>query len=302
MIKNSATFCYTVPVTILPQHIPKRVNNPHIMKLKEIRDFQGTIYGAYRKNMRIFPWRRTHDPYQILISEVMLQQTQAGERTVRKYEEFLKAFPTIKALAQSSFEKVFRIWQGLGYNRRAKALRDAARIIVTERKGKISKNEDELVKLPGIGPYTAAAVCAFAYQKPVVCLETNIRTVYLLFFFSRRRTPVSDKEIIPLIEETLDKKNVREWYYALMDYGAMLKKRHGNLNRKSRHYTLQSRFEGSDRQVRGKILRELSEGHLTSYGISRKVPFDSERIQKQVATLLTEGLIEKTGRHFSLAS
>jgi len=272
------------------------------MTKKECHYFRDRIYSEYRKGSRTFPWRSTEDPYRILISEVMLQQTQAGSRTVEKYHVFLEYFPNIVCLAKASLKDVLTIWQGLGYNRRAKALRDTARILVKEYGGVIPNDAEALIKLPGIGPYTASAICAFAFNQPTVFIETNIRSVYIHFFFFRRRREIDDREIMPLIEETLDRKNPRRWYAALMDYGATLKRHAGNPNRRSKHYSRQSVFEGSDRQIRGLILRELSRGALTFRAISQKTAFESTRVHKQLSALSREGLIFKKGRLFTLAT
>ena len=263
------------------------------MKKRDIQHFQKTVYQAFRERGRSFPWRDTRNPYRILVSEIMLQQTQAGPRTVEKYHAFLETFPTIQTLAAAPLSDVLRLWQGLGYNRRAKALRDTARIIVKEHKGKVPADPQMLVPFPGIGPYTAAAVCTFAYNKPLAFIETNIRVVYIHFFFSRRRTPVSDNEIMPLVEETLDTENPREWYCALMDYGALLKKKHLHLNKKSKHYARQSTFEGSDRQIRGKLIKVLTKksAALSPGVLAREIQEDLPRVREQLQRLAHEEML-----------
>ena len=163
------------------------------------------------------PWRTTRDPYSILVSEIMLQQTQV-ERVKTKYTEFLAAFPTIESLASSLLTDVLRTWQGLGYNRRAIALKRCAEEIVSRYSGQFPRDTAELETLPGIGPYTARAVAAFAFGMAEPLIETNIRTVFIHFFF-HGRDRVSDREIMPLVARTLDRHNPREWYYALMDFG-----------------------------------------------------------------------------------
>ncbi|HEV7449668.1 MAG TPA: A/G-specific adenine glycosylase [Candidatus Paceibacterota bacterium] len=198
------------------------------------------------------PWRKTHDPYRILVSEVMLQQTQV-DRVVPFYKSFLKKFPTAKALAKAPLSKVLKAWQGLGYNRRGKYLWEAAKIISTKGwKG----------KLPGVGLYTAAAVQAFAHNKPAVFIETNIRTVFFYHLEDSnilKKVRITDVELLPLIEEALKKSKMqpRDFYAALMDYGSHLKKQGIKLNQKSKHYAKQSKFEGSARQKRANKLREL---------------------------------------------
>jgi A/G-specific adenine glycosylase len=249
-------------------------------------NFQKIVYTHYAKNKRNYPWRTTTDPYKILVSELMLQQTQT-DRVVPKYLVFIKTFPTIKKLANATTADVIRHWQGLGYNRRALYLKKCAANVVTEYKGIFPKKETDLQKLPGIGPYTAAAIMAFAYNKPAIVIETNIRTAYIFHFFTDA-TDVSDSELIPIIKKTLDKKNPRVWYNALMDYGAAVKREHGNLSRKSKQYTKQSTFKGSEREVRGKILRMASLG----CNIKEAVAIDP-RAEKVIADLETEGFIVK---------
>lgn len=216
--------------------------------------FQEKIKKFYKKNKRSFPWRNTNNPYCILVSEIMLQQTQT-KRVVQKYNEFLKAFPTAHDLSSAKQSDVLTIWQGLGYNRRALNLKRTAEIVTSEYNNKLPDTEDKLKKLPGIGPYTAGALIAFVYNQPSVFIETNIRRVFIHEFF-KNKTDVHDSEIMPFIEKTLDKDFPREWYYALMDYGNYLT-RFENANKKSKHYTKQSRFEGSKRQVRSSIVKFL---------------------------------------------
>lgn len=196
------------------------------------------------------------DAYQILVSEVMLQQTQVA-RVIDFYPRFLKTFPTIKLLAEAPLSRVLQLWQGLGYNRRAVMLQRAARVVMQRHAGTMPTDYEALLELPGVGPSTAAGIMNFAYNQPAPYLETNVRTVYLHFFFDDASCKaIDDKEILPLVIKTMDKENPREWFYALLDYGVMLKKTVGNLNRKSKTYTKQSPFEGSARQARAKALRK----------------------------------------------
>ncbi len=255
----------------------------------EKKRFQKTIWDHYTKHRRSFPWRETRDPYKILISEVMLQQTQA-DRVVSKYLAFLKRFPDFKTLARVKPASVLKEWQGLGYNRRALALKRLAEVVVKEYRGCLPQNREQLTALPGIGPYTASAVLAFAFNTPTVFIETNIRTVYIHFFFEGKKK-IHDKELLPFIEKTLDTKNPREWYYALMDYGAHLKKQ-GNPSRRSTHYVKQSKFKGSERELRGKILKLLLEyKKIPMRDIAEVLQEDPERVTRNVESLHEEGFL-----------
>ncbi len=227
------------------------------MTKESILQFKKTIWAHYKKHGRHnAPWRNTHDPYQILVSEFMLQQTQVS-RVLVKYPEFLKRFPTLKTLAAASLRDVLIAWQGLGYNRRAYSLKRLSEIILRDYSGKIPRQQAALLALPGVGPSTAGGILAFAFGKAMPYIETNIRRVYLSFFFPKKKN-VSDKALLQLIEETLDTKKPREWYYALMDYGVMLGKARPNANTRSAHYTVQPRFKGSVRETRGRILAVLT--------------------------------------------
>jgi A/G-specific adenine glycosylase len=265
-----------------------------------IRKFQKIILQHYEKHARAFPWRRTREPYQIFVSEIMLQQTQV-DRVIEKYEKFIVVFPDVFSLARAPLEKVLKAWLGLGYNRRAIALKKSAEIVVKKFKGKLPEAEKELLTLPGVGKYTAAAISVFAFNHPVVLLETNVRTVFIRFFFSDQNT-VTDQEIIPFIEKTLDRSNPRRWYNALMDYGVMLKKNMPNPGRKSAHYTRQSRFEGSDRQIRGAILRALAVGKSKSVPeIIRRVGSDPDRTKKILLQLQEEGFVTRKKQKIMIA-
>jgi A/G-specific adenine glycosylase len=256
-----------------------------------ISAFQKKIYAYYKKEKRSLPWRRTRDPYKILVSEVMLQQTQAS-RVTEKYTQFLKRFPTVKELAGSETREVLKVWQGLGYNRRALMLLHTAKIVVSYYKGIFPKTYEGLMTLPGIGPYTGSAIMTFAYNKPQVMIETNIRAVFIHFFFPHTKK-VSDKKLIVFIEKYGDYKNPREWYNALMDYGAMLKRTEINPSRKSAHHVVQSKFKGSQRQVRGAIVRLYTENEgITKRTIIKRLPYKKDIIENQYAKLRIEGFFK----------
>jgi len=246
------------------------------------------------------PWRETSNPYHILVSELMLQQTQVP-RVLEKYREFIARFPDAAALAKAPLRSVLTVWQGLGYNRRALALKQIALALVAQHRGKVPSSFDDLVKLPGVGKATASAILAFAFNRPVVFIETNIRTVFIHFFFPGQ-DEVSDEEIIPLVTKTLDAANPREWYYALMDYGTFLKKSIANPGRKSRHYHKQSPFDGSNRQVRGRILRYLTrERQGTEEEIAEGLSLDPGKVKSALLALEKEGLLTRKGAGLTIA-
>ena len=266
----------------------------------EIRLFQGTIWQYYKREGRDLPWRKTTDSYQILVSEIMLQQTQV-ERVIEKYKQFLSAFPDFPSLAQAPLKAVLSVWQGLGYNRRALALRHIAQDVTKTFHGILPSLEDMLVKFPCIGKTTAGAVAAFAFHKPSVFIETNIRRVFIHFFF-RDKENVRDTDIFPLIEKTLDTSDPRQWYYALMDYGSMLAKQKQNPNRKSAHYQQQSPFKGSHRQLRGMVLRAIiAQPSVTESMLLKKLNKAPERVREALLQLQKEGFIQKKGRQFTIS-
>ncbi len=239
--------------------------------------------GHWKKEGRHdLPWRKTNDPYAILVSEIMLQQTQV-DRVIPYFARWMKSFPTPRKLAQASLEDVLRHWSGLGYNRRAKFLHEAGKWIVEEG---MPNEYRELRALPGVGEYTAKAVRVFAYNQPEVLIETNVRSVFIHHFFPSARS-VSDARLLPLIEEALDRQHPRQWYSALMDYGTHLKTLHPNPSRKSRHHAKQSPFKGSLREIRGEILKaHLSGAPLatlkTRYGERFIIAYDALRREKML--------------------
>jgi A/G-specific adenine glycosylase len=238
------------------------------------------------------PWRDTVDPYCILVSEFMLQQTQA-ERVLLKYGPFIARFPDFQSLSRASLKDVLAAWQGLGYNRRAIHLKKTAEEVMARHHGRLPETLDKLIRLPGIGKATAGAILAFAFNKPVVFIETNIRRVFISYFF-KDRVDIKDSEILPLVEETMDHDNPRRWYYALMDYGAMLKKQGANPNQKSAHYTKQAPFTGSDRQVRGAIVKQLlAQGTMEEQDLISIIGIEPGRAGKIFSSLEKDGFIER---------
>jgi len=238
------------------------------------------------------PWRRTTVPYRILVSEIMLQQTSVP-RVLSKYREFLRVFPSLTALARSEVQEVLAAWKGLGYNRRALALRDAARLLREKHAGRIPRTVDQLASLPGLGRATASSVLVFSFNVPIPFIETNIRRVFIHFFFPRSRN-VPDSRLLPLVEKTMDRKNPREWYYALMDYGAYLRSAGANSNLRSTVYVRQSPFEGSFRQLRGRVLDAmLTLGKATRAEIRATLEKPDERVGDALRQLVAEGFLTK---------
>jgi A/G-specific adenine glycosylase len=263
-------------------------------------EFRRLVYDHYRRQGRHdLPWRMTTDPYRILVSEMMLQQTQVT-RVLEKYGPFLDEFPDIPSLSGAPLQRVLRSWNGLGYNRRALMLRRAAR--ETERRfgGMLPRDFGALVTLPGVGQATAGAVCAFAFGEAHPFVETNIRAVFLHHFFSGEEL-VSDARILHLVESTLDYHNPRPWYYALMDYGAWLKKRYPNPSRRSAHHAKQGAFEGSDRQARGRIVRALTGLALDRRGLARETGLERERLSRNLARLEDEGFVVRERGRYRIA-
>ena len=276
-----------------------RTKNNRKLTSAEGRAFREKVYGHYHVHRRDLPWRKTRNPYRVLVSEIMLQQTQV-ERVIEKYKEFLAAFPDFVALAKAPLPQLLSLWSGMGYNRRALALKALAQKVVEDHKGRLPSDREKLLTLPGIGNYTAGAVMAFAFNKPVVFMDTNIRRVYIHEFF-RDQEGVHDDDLTPLVERTMDSADPRTWYNALMDYGTMLKQKHANPNRRSAHYTRQASFENSNRQVRGKILKLLvADAPLTVAQIVKKVDMDAERVKDNLGKMEKEGFITKSGRTFSI--
>lgn len=263
--------------------------------------FQKKIWKYYKEHGRHdLPWRNTKDPYKILVSEIMLQQTQVS-RVVPKYEAFLKTFPTLSQLANASQSEVLSLWQGLGYNRRGLNLWRSAQVIQNELGGVFPSTPDALDALPGIGPYTACAVVTFWKNKPLVFIETNIRTVYLVSFFESAKGNVKDSQLLECVSKTVDATHPREWYYALMDYGVMLKTIHKEKNTKSAHYRKQKPFKGSLREIRSGVLKLLLQKKaITSALLEKTIPFPKEKIRLVAEALVKEGFIRKEGHVLSL--
>jgi A/G-specific adenine glycosylase len=270
---------------------------------QEISEFQRAVFTHYNERARHeLPWRiaepdGSFDPYKIWVSELMLQQTQVN-RVIPKYLLFVERFTTIQALATAQLGDVLIAWQGLGYNRRAKFLWQAALQIVRQGDGKIPDNTKDLMALPGIGHNTAGAIIAYAYNQPALFVETNIRSVYFHHFFADH-TDIPDAEIQNLLSQTIDNSNPRVFYWALMDYGTYLKRQGKGRITKSKHYTKQNKFEGSQRQIRGHIIRLLSQGPLTVAKLLDEL--QDNRAQRVLKSLEEEGFIQLIGEEYRLA-
>lgn len=254
-----------------------------------IQDFKQTLWDYYKAHARDLPWRHTTNPYHIVVSEIMLQQTQVP-RVIEKYNEFLKVFPAWQHLAKASFTQVLQVWSGLGYNRRAKYLQAIAQKVVTEFNGTLPSDPLVLETFPGIGKATAASITVYASNKPIPFIETNIRRIFIHHFF-QDKSGIDDKEIALLVEATMDYTNPRQWYWALMDYGTYLATQVENPNRKSKHYTKQSKFEGSVRKIRGEILRQLMKHKILTKKQIHLLDSDGERVNVALKGLLQDGLV-----------
>lgn len=261
---------------------------------RALLEFSTLIWENYPTFKREFAWRETNDPYKILVSEIMLQQTQV-ERVTPKYEAFITRWPTLSSLAKASLSEILQVWKGLGYNRRALALATISKR--SEEFGYTLINDKEwLLSLPMVGKATYAALSAFAFNQESLYLETNIRRV-LIYHFYPNEEGVHDKVLYQQLQRLLHfQSNYREWYYALMDWGVALRSQIPNPNRRSAHYTLQSRFEGSHREVRSKLLF-LIQHHkkITKKEILKTLPYEKERVEKSLYELEKEGFLLKVG-------
>lgn len=254
-----------------------------LVKLSKIEDFQKMIFTWWKTHRRDLPWRQTHDPYKIIVSEVMLQQTQVL-RVLPKYAEFIQAFPTVQALANASPAAVLRVWKGMGYNKRALYLRELAKI------GKFPKIESELVKLPGLGTYTARAVLVFAYKRDIALVDTNIRQIITHFFFHDKLQ--TESIIRNVADQLLPKGESWEWHQALMDYGALHRfAPQGKLRKQP------VSFKESNRYFRGQIIDRLRDKPLRERTLLRGLDKPYGHLKSLLDDLEADGLItrSKTG-------
>lgn len=259
------------------------------------KDFQEMVLEKARELYRDMPWRTDTRPYYVLVSEIMLQQTQVS-RVLPKFEAFIKKFPDEKSLAAASLADVLMKWQGLGYNRRAKYLHQAAKKIV-ELDG-FPATEKDLMALPGVGKNTAGAICAYSFNLSSVFVETNIRTVYIHHFFNDE-FDINDKQILEKLKDTIDTEHPREFYWSLMDYGSWLKANGVRNNASSKHYVKQAQLKGSVREVRGYILRQLVAGEPINYEIVATA-FDETRAHEALEGLARDAIIHKKSSSYHL--
>lgn len=267
--------------------------------MSPIQEFQEAVWSYYARHVRTMPWRSDPSPYHVLVSELMLQQTQVA-RVIPKFEAFMETFPTVDDLAAAPLSDVLVQWQGLGYNRRAKFLHEAAKKIMDEYGGVFPSTLDALVSLPGVGKNTAGAILAYAFDDRAIFVETNIRTV-LFYHFFKDGALVDDKELISLLEQTLPEENYREWYWALMDYGTYLKREAGGRLDQSRHYKKQAPLKGSIREVRGQIIKALAGGRSTEVALKQELQAD-ERFSSALDGLIKDGLVVRTGLSLGLTA
>ncbi len=263
------------------------------MQKLPVAAFRRAVYSHFAKAGRHLPWRKKVTPYRTFVSEIMLQQTQVP-RAAEFFPRFIKRFPGWKRLAEAELKEVLAVWQGLGYNRRARFLHEAAKRVTGEFKGRLPDDPALLATLPGIGKATAASIAAFGFNRPAVFIETNIRAVFIHHYFPTRKS-VTDADLLPLVERALDRKNPRRWYSALMDYGTALKRLHGNPARRSAHHVRQPGFEGSSRQARGALVRCLaaSKRGMAVTALAKKTSLNENRTAELLAALVKEGLVKE---------
>ena len=275
-------------ITVVPK------SDSLVFSPERIQEFQKKVFSFYQKNKRDLPWRKTTDPYKILLSELMLQQTQVN-RVILYYENWIARWPTIDALASATRSEVLQAWMGLGYNSRAINLHKTAQKIVTEFDDDVLEAMKQYKEIPGVGRYTSQAVQIFSTNADLVTVDTNIRRIFIKEFNLPEK--ISDKELWKLAERCLPKGRSREWHNALMDYGALhLTSKKTGIKPK----TQQSRFEGSDRQLRARVIRILLQGDESLTNMSRTLNVASSWLQRILEKLISEEIISKKNNRYYL--
>ncbi|MCG3219956.1 MAG: Fe-S cluster assembly protein HesB [Candidatus Heimdallarchaeota archaeon] len=261
------------------------------IKNDKMKSFQDKIFSWWKDNKRDFPWRETNNPYLIMVSEIMLQQTQAP-RVVEKYLSFIDKFPDMESLSNSSQTELLHLWSGLGYNRRALWLKEAARKILEL--GSFPQTPKELQKLKGIGPYSARSILIFAFNSDIATVDTNIRRILVAEGFASEKT--SEKDLLKIAEELLPKYKSRDWHNALMDYGSIvLTASKTGIKPTSQ----QSKFKGSDRQYRGLILQYLLKNEKASIKeIISEFELEEERAISILHKMISDKLIHQKNEFF----
>lgn len=262
---------------------------------KKKTEFQERIFAWWEKNKRDLPWRHTHNPYNILISEVMLQQTQVS-RALPKYREFIREFPTVTSLAESPLATILRVWKGMGYNRRAKYLQKTAQTIITRFHGEFPSNEPDLLDLPGVGLYTARAIQVFAWKRDVAMVDTNVRQILVHYFFND--VPQSPKIIQDAADQLLPIGNSWEWHQALMDYGSLVmptvvpKKTRSTVGT-----SIPIAFKDTPRFIRGRIIDALRDSPQKENDLiaSFRMMYGKSEVfvSAQIEALVNEHMIER---------
>jgi len=269
-------------------------SNVQNISQEEIQRFQKKVLTFYKKNGRTLPWRKTTDPYKILLSELMLQQTQVT-RVTQYYEKWVDRWPTIDALASASKAEVLEEWMGLGYNTRAVNLHKAARIIVTQFHSDVLDAMTHYKEIPGVGRYTSQAVQIFSTNTDRITVDTNIRRIFIKEF--NLYETISDNDLWLLAEHCLPRGKSRDWHNALMDYGALvLTARKTGIKPK----TTQTRFTGSDRQIRARVIRILLQSDESLMTLSRALHVDQSRLSRILDKLLSEQIIAKKQNRYTL--
>lgn len=256
-------------------------------------EFQEIIWEKARELYRDMPWRQDTRPYYVLVSELMLQQTQV-DRVIPKFNAFIARFPDEQSLASAGLADVLTLWSGLGYNRRAKFLHESAKKIMADYEGAFPVTYAEVLGLPGVGPGTAGAIMTYAFNQPAPFIETNVRTVYFHHFFADGEK-VSDEQLKPLIEQMTDRDHPREFYWALMDYGTWLKKNGVGRISQSKHYKKQSPLKGSLRELRGILIKQLAAGDILRIELQTQYA-DDQRFEQALAGLIADGLVTQTNK------